>query len=243
MSILKHIIHQPFIFFTGLAALLHSTWSLGTLFAGQQPAFAWDSIRFWGWLLPALFIAFSLDVGQIFTSAEIRAGNRSAAKYATFAVFAVATFYLQWLYMAHHMPVLALAAGVRSEWLPFAQLLRDSALWLIPLLLPISTLMYTLSSDPQKEALVVEPPKAVTVNPLPSLPNESKTGEFLPVSNLALLPDDIQGHTVVCPHCGAEIGRYDSRRQATQALNGHLRHCPDYQPFSKNGHKEGESVI
>lgn len=144
MGILKHTVQQPFIFATGLAALIHSTWSLGTLFTGQQPTagLTWE---YAGWLIPALLIAFALDVGQIVTSAELRAGERTTAKYATFAVFAAATYYLQWLYIAHHMPALEMAAGVSADARPTATALRDAAIWIIPALLPLSTLLYTFS--------------------------------------------------------------------------------------------------
>lgn len=150
----KHIIQQPFVFATGLAALVHSTWSLGTLFSGKQPEAAFN-FQFIGWIAPAFLIAFALDVGQIVTSAEIRAGKRGAAKFATFAVFAAATYYLQWLYIAHHMPELQLAAGVRGEWSDFAKLVRDAAIWFIPALLPLSTLLYTFSSAEHDEHVAV----------------------------------------------------------------------------------------
>src|ERR1044071_5161041 len=100
MKLIRHIVAQPFVFATGLAALIRSTWALGTLFSGPQPE-GWALL---GWLIPAFLIAFSLDVGQIVTSAEIRAGQRTKAKYATFAVFSLATYYLQWTYIAAHMP-------------------------------------------------------------------------------------------------------------------------------------------
>lgn len=144
MNIKKHIIEQPFIFATGLAALIHSTWSLGTIFAGDQPT-AGLTISFIGWLTPALLISFALDIGQIVTSAEIRAGERTRAKYLTFIIFALATYYLQWLYIAHHMPELALAGGVRPQWAEMVALMRDFAVWIVPALLPLSTALYTMS--------------------------------------------------------------------------------------------------
>ncbi len=59
---LRHLSAQPFIVATGFAALIHSTWSLGTFFSGEQPH---DPVQFIFWLIPALLIAFSLDIGQI----------------------------------------------------------------------------------------------------------------------------------------------------------------------------------
>lgn len=150
MSTLKHIINQPFVFATGLAALIHSTWSLGTLFAGIQPDPS-DIVQFLGWIVPALLIAFAMDIGQIVTSAAIRERGLTFARGATFATFAFATYYLQWLYIAHHMPAMDLSAGVRSEWTSTAQLLRDGAIWIIPALLPLATLLYTFSDKAEHD--------------------------------------------------------------------------------------------
>ncbi len=157
-SVFAHLREQPFIVATGVAAFAHSTWTLGTWFAGMQPIVTanllegglngeWvaQSLRLVFWLLPAALIAAALDIGQIATSRDIQRGQRTFAKYATFGVFAVATYYLQWLYLAHHMPVVDLSIGIRSEMLEFAKWMRDVSIWLIPLLLPLSTLLYTFS--------------------------------------------------------------------------------------------------
>jgi len=149
MKILKHIFQQPFVTATGAAALVHSTWALGTLFAGEQPVGGWALI---GWLAPALLIAFALDVGQIVTSAEIRQNGLTWTRGFTFVVFAGATYYLQWLYIAHHMPALAIAAGVSDVARQTVVSMRDAALWIIPALLPLSTLLYTFSGG-QKTTL------------------------------------------------------------------------------------------
>jgi hypothetical protein len=144
MNILKHIYEQPFISATGAAALVHSTWSLGTLMSGNQPI-ADFSISFVGWLVPALLIAFALDIGQIVTSAKIRHDGLTASRAVTFGIFAFATYYLQLLYCIHHVPSLVLADGVRGEWQGAVTLIRDASIWIIPMLLPLSTLLYTLS--------------------------------------------------------------------------------------------------
>lgn len=141
---IKHLIQQPFVAATGVAALVHSTWSLGTFFSGVQPDSTFHLI---GWLVPALLIAFSLDVGQIVTSAEIRAHGLTPARAITFLVFALATYYLQWLYIAHHMPNMPLSTGISTHMQGAALALRDMALWIIPALMPASTLLYTFSSD------------------------------------------------------------------------------------------------
>lgn len=143
-SILKHTISQPFIASTALAAALHSTWTLGTLFAGVQPPAAF-SFEFIGWLVPALLIAFSIDIGLLATAGEIRAGQRTKAKYLTFGVLSLSMFYLQWVYLIAHTPAVPLSAGVSPTWAGIALTLRDAAIWIIPALLPLSTLLYTAS--------------------------------------------------------------------------------------------------
>lgn len=155
MKFLSHAMKQPFVFATGLAALIHSTWALGTLFSGQQPE-GWHLV---GWLIPALLIAFSLDVGQIVTSIEIREQGLTVGRGVTFFVFALATYYLQWLYIAHHMPALEMAAGISTIARSTALYMRDAALWFIPALLPLSTLLYTLTGRKTGAAPAVETPQ------------------------------------------------------------------------------------
>lgn len=241
MNIYKHIVEQPFIFATGIAALVHSTWSIGTLFSGKQPEAAF-TIQFIGWIAPAFLIAFALDVGQIATSAEIRAGNRTKAKYITFAVFAAATYYLQWLYIAHHMPQLELAGGVRGEWSWLATLFRDAALWIAPALLPTSTLLYTFSSDASQHVAAPQSnvePEIVTVQV------SAPVHEALPAPVAQLvIPQQDDSHVITCQACGW-TKRYDNPDSAKRGLATHLsKHCTavhlDQSPVHTmtNGHGE-----
>lgn len=217
MKIIEHVIHQPFVFATGLAALVHSTWSLGTLFSGKQPDASF-TIEFAGWLIPAFLIAFALDVGQIVTSAEIRGGQRTPMKYATFAVFAIATYYLQWLYIAHHMPELALADGVRATWSETATVLRDAAIWVIPALLPLSTLLYTFSGSEQVVEQVVQPPAVVPVKVMEPMVAQLPLG----------LPHDASHESSIvmeCPACGWTKA-YSNEDSARRGLATHqAKHC------------------
>ena len=153
-SVWQHVKQNAFIIATAGAALVHSTWTLGTLFSGMQPAIVASpsDAEFWNqvlkslaWHLPAFAIAFSLDVGQVVTSAEIRAGKRNKSKYATFFIFSAATFYLQMMYMVAHVPQLTLGGGVAVWMQNFVQSLVDHAILIVPFLLPASTLLYTFS--------------------------------------------------------------------------------------------------
>jgi hypothetical protein len=222
MNVLKHAVEQPFIFATGLAALVHSTWSLGTLFSGSEPdqfTIAWVA-----WLIPAFLIAFALDVGQIVTSSEIRAGSRSRRKYVTFAVFALATYYLQWVYMVHHMPALELSGGIRESWGDVVALFRDMAIWIIPALLPLSTLLYTLSSDDMSSEQQPEhKPGQVQIEHQPVKIEQ-------PVKEVAQLPEvlplDVYKAYVECESCGWSK-TYDEPDKAERGLRTHKSlHCP-----------------
>lgn len=229
MKFLTHIWKQPFVAATGLAALVHSTWALGTLFAGVQP----DGWQLLGWLAPALLIAFALDVGQIVTSYEIRSQGLTWTRGVTFTVFAGATYYLQWLYIAHHMPQLALAPGVRETWAGFATVMRDAAVWVIPALLPLSTLLYTFSggkpSAPETlkstvAASQLEMLKVQEVSP-PSLPDGA--GEVVE-----------QGDKYLARY-GSWEKTYPTRASAQRGLAGYKAQALKQPSVTWNGHTKG----
>jgi hypothetical protein len=204
MRVIKHITEQPFIFATGLAALVHSTWALATLFGGEAPQVidTASGFKFAYWLLPAMLIAFALDVGQISTSAEIRAGHNDYSKYFTFLVFALATYYLQWLYIAHHMPELELAPGISDYWRPVTASLRDLGMWIIPAFLPLSTTLYTVSARHENTAEnlaagvhVAAAPAVISVPPLEaapvSLPEPEEDTAQLPAFTDEVVEDEL----------------------------------------------------
>lgn len=232
MNALRHAISQPFISATGLAAFVHSTWALATLFGGQAPPMEF-SLAFAYWLIPAMLIAFALDVGQVATSAQIRAGERNWTKYITFGIFAIANYFLQWLYMSHHMPALALADGVRQQWQPVAELIRDASLWIIPAFLPLATWLYTVSeSEPSHE-----PKRTIEIMPvLPVAPQLTEKSDFQVVQEL---PDE--SYLTKCDACDWQ-GTYASAYQARQAHNAHVRRCSQRQTFSKNGKHHTELI-
>lgn len=160
--VLKSLWEHKFIAATGVSALIHSTWALGTLFAGEQPA---APLALAGWLIPAFLIAFALDMGQIATSAEIRHQGLTVSRGLTFFVFAAATYYCQWIYMAHHMPALAIAPGVSATAKATATYMRDAALWVIPAFLPLSTILYTFSNK-KADAKPAEDAPQIEIRPV-----------------------------------------------------------------------------
>lgn len=239
MKILKHLLDNPFVFATGLAALIHSTWSAATFFGGQQPE-GWQVV---GWLTPALLIAFALDIGQIVTSHDIRVHGLTWQRGVTFVVFAIATYYLQWLYTSHHMPALALAAGVRSEWSSFAGVMSDAAMWVIPALLPLSTLLYTFSGQraPVIGTPAINTEASITAMPAPGVPL-IRVAELprleLPTEAQLPLPEPAPAalHEAVCPACGWTKDGYGSADLAARALRVHRsQHCAASSQLVANG--------
>lgn len=236
MQFLKHMSENLFITFTGIAALVHSTWALGTMFSGVAPE--GNALAYAGWLLPAFFVAFAMDVGQISTSAAIRHHGLTWQRALAFSVFAVATYYLQFLYIAHHMPSLAIAAGVSEfhHWTVVTA--RDAAIWILPLLLPLSTMLYTISDGDKKgEQRGPAHPEPIITVAMPEKPmleeNTSDTQEL----SMELIPQ--AKFTAYCPDCGWEK-EYDDSKRADRALNTHKSiHCPkkhEQEKVAQNGH-------
>jgi hypothetical protein len=231
MKFLKHMSENLFITFTGIAALVHSTWSLGTMFSGQAPD-AGDWLAYAGWVLTAFFVAFAMDVGQISTSAAIRHNGLTWQRGLAFFVFAVATYYLQFLYIAHHLPLMALAEGISEFHRPFVKTSVDAAIWILPLLLPLSTMLYTISDGDSKEQIVSEPfaePTITLITPEISVPLlfEEKVNNLS--GDLKLEEEIIKEpkYPAHCADCGWER-EYENPETAKRALKTHMSvHCPN----------------
>lgn len=178
MGILRHIISQPFVASTSIAALVHSTWSLCTFMGGDQPT---DPLHLFGWLAPGFLLAFSLDVGLLWTAVSINRKEGGKGMYAAMGVLLLAMFYLQWLYMAIHLPEVSLGAGVRQQWVDAISLGRDLSLFVVPALLPISVGLFTFSRRDAHETTVIhstETALVTTVEPLTvELPDKDKMSQ------------------------------------------------------------------
>lgn len=235
MKFLRHLFENPFITFTGLAALVHSTWSLGTIFSGAAPSGDW--LGWIGWVLPAFFIAFALDVGQISTSAKIRHYGLTWQRGLAFFVFSIATYYLQFLYIAHHMPNLDIAEGV-SEFHQWAVITaRDAAIWILPLLLPLATMLYTISDGDSREQPIVptHPEPTITIQKPENPLLEEKSSDIADL-NIELIPQ--AKFLADCPDC-VWVKEYDDSKTAARALNTHRSiHCPARHELKaeQNGH-------
>lgn len=217
-----------FVIATGFAALSHSTWTLSVVFGGPEPV--QFSQTWWAWLIPGFLIAFSFDVGQVAISVELRNGERARAKYIAFAVLAVSTYLLQWWYLAHHFPLLALAEGLRADWKPFASLVSDAIVWVAPALLPLATTLYTAGYAKPKRVAQSTNRVQNSAKPVQNSAIAERTKERIALPDqpsLAALPEPSMTAMFIakCDACGKEWP-CESERARTNKLNAHKRFCP-----------------
>lgn len=236
-SFLLTVLAHVFVATTAVAAFIHSTWALATMFNGLEPpqmTQAW-----WGWVIPAALMAFAIDVGQIATSAQIQYGQRTRAKYATFAVLAIATYYLQWLYIAHHLPNLQLSSGINPNVLAFAVGFRDLAVWALPAMFPTATLMYTFSyAKPTRTRTITATQTRTSVRieePLAENKSQEQIAPAIAGELQAGAPANL--HLAKCEFCNWQKA-YPTPRGAINGLNAHMGHN---HPASANVEKGGIS--
>lgn len=153
-NVISYVREHLFILSTAAAATPHTVWVAATLFAGVAPAADIGdpaSVAAWlEWLLPGVALAFAYDAGLVAISTKLKHGETSVGMYSAFALLSVATYFSQWLFVVHHFPALTLSAGVRADWRETVELIRDSAIWILPLMLPLAITLYTFSHGKQK---------------------------------------------------------------------------------------------
>lgn len=210
----KYVIAHIFVTLAGVSSMMHNTWTMGYYFNGQQPSVEnissfIDFIHFMGWILPAFFAAFTIDVGLIVTSYEIKKDGLSFWRGLTFVSLALAAYYLQWLYLGNHMPELALSDSIVGSNRDYALLLNGAAMWILPAVLPVSIILSTFSGDNQ------EKPRRKQ--------HESK--QVQKFEDMPLMPIEENQHIAICDVCGWQSEPKESSGKAAQSLAGHKRNC------------------
>lgn len=153
MNIWKHFKEQPFIVLVALAALPHTAWAIGTYTQGVQPSVSdWPSlVTALAWLVPPLAFAIAMDIGQVVTAGEIRAGNRSKWLVATFYSLAIFTYICQLLHGMHHYPKLEIGSGAAPFVVSVGSIISQCAVFVLPVLLPAATVLYAMAyHQPEK---------------------------------------------------------------------------------------------
>jgi len=242
-TLIKLITHHGFIFATSIAMFVHSTWTFNTLFAGEQPVLdgtlaAW--VPYLLWVTPGALIAAAIDIGQVQTSSKLMRASgwtRRIALSVTFVVLAIAGYYLQWFHLVHHMPALSFGEGLAPATQDAVRTARDAAIYIIPALLPISTILYTMSeigehSEPGTPAVpMIQIDRVNTENALAPVKSD-----FAELPERLQADEDITEYTAECDACGW-TKEYDNAESARRGLATHLsRHCTAQVPeYSMNG--------
>lgn len=210
-------IFELFIIGTGIAAFIHSTWAVATYFGGVEPE--QFTPHWWGWMLMGGFVAFAMDVGQVATSALIRAGHNARGYKITFAVFALATYFTQFLYIIAHAPTVQLAPGVAEQYRWIAGAIRDASIFIFPALLPVSTFLYTFSQNAEVPRAKSEKQSAKSAQWVVQNPEQPST-----VETPLLPPSSALTFETKCDEC-EWIGKdYKSQIAADRALRAHKQH-------------------
>lgn len=167
MNIFKSITHHIkdtsiFVLAVSLAAVAHSSWTFSTILGGVEPPDVGERIP---WMLTGLFLAFSLDIGLLALSSEIRHGRRSFGRFVAFVVLAAAMAYLQTVFCLTHAPLLTLSKAVRPEWINGAQLILDLAVFLTPALLPVAIVLHTFSGEKAEQFVQPSTAEDLRLNP------------------------------------------------------------------------------
>ena len=185
----------------------------------------------WAWVVPAFAIAFSIDAGQIAISVELRNGERTRWKYIAFVILAIATYFLQWLYLIAHVPMIPLGTGVAAQHATLVAMIRDFAIWVVPGLLPISTVLYTFGYAPVRRAKATAKPVPPPAMPMQSPAKQTAIVPLQKADDLTIEMPDTQSvqavalaFPIVCPDCNWH-GEYGTQRAATNALTAHRRHA------------------
>jgi hypothetical protein len=206
-TVFKHLSEQPFLAAVSAAAVVHSSWSLSSYFAGLEPPIEADTGRWLIWIVPGFLLAFSIDVGLLSLSHHIRHGQRNWTKLIAFFVLSLAMAYSQFLYISAHLPMIALGAGVPDTMRASVQSVKDVAVWVLPALLPTALILYAFSDRPAAQAESTER----------SLSAGTSESALVAVEQPVAYP-------VACPDCNW-TGTYATEESARSALRGHKGHC------------------
>lgn len=133
-----------------IATFTHTSWGASMSFEGLPPT-GDDWLVHAQWAVAGYLIAIAIDVGM-FMSARFVAKTRSWSMAIAFLVAAVSSFYMQVLYIYHHSPAITNGAGVSPYWKESLVGLIDARVILLPLLLPVLAVVYTLSRMAAEDA-------------------------------------------------------------------------------------------
>lgn len=154
-----------FVILLSVAAIVHSAWSINSVFSGHEPTPMYSS-DWWGWYLPGFLMALTIDVGLIQFIFKLQRGARDRALIVGYLLLCALMAFGQFIYVASHMADIVPSAGVASYDLTLTNALIKAALYVYPLALPVVSAIYAFSVRGQSTppAIVSTGERDVTVN-------------------------------------------------------------------------------
>lgn len=215
LQIFRHAL-LLFIVFTAVAAFVHSSWVLSTMFGGVEPTYdPWILGEHFKWAVSGWLIAFSLDFGMMTISHDIQEGNGNGWKWVAFFILSFFTYILQLSFMAIHKPPMQLSDGVDPYIGHAAKVVLDYGLYIFPAMLPSSTAIYTLAyRNAPVETVNIPEPNATDNKLVPVKP------EIIPVNEPTLSAPTT--FPAICNICNWHE-EYNTPHQAKVNLTKHMK--------------------
>lgn len=127
-----------------LATFNHTTWAGAFLFEGAAPT---GSLEVALWYFKGALLATAIDVGMYTTSKSLveARGFSIFMLVLAFTIAAAGSFYTQLVYILSHTPQYTISEGVSSFWSLKLSPLTDARVILLPAMLPLLAIVYTLA--------------------------------------------------------------------------------------------------
>ena len=124
-----------------IATFQHTTWAAATVFEGAAPQ---DPIALNWWYFKGSLLAVAIDIGMLVAARELRK-KWNWVMVIAFVIAAIASFYTQILFSLAHTSEFKLAAGVSSYWEEFLDPLIQARVVLVPAMLPLFAIIFTIT--------------------------------------------------------------------------------------------------
>lgn len=155
-----------------IATFQHSMWSAAMTFDGNPPIGP-ISLETFHWYFNGALLAITIDIGMLLIAKELRK-SQNAALVIAFAIAALSSFYMQIMYSMNHTEILKSGAGVTPYWQTTLSPIMDARIILVPLMLPLFSVIYTIAQIRMAKT-DIEEIKGVVITEQPTTPKQSPT--------------------------------------------------------------------
>lgn len=140
------------------ATFQHTTWSAAMTFEGPRPI-GGSVFQEVSWYINGVLLAIAIDIGMLVAARELARRATFITRFVLTTAFltaALASFYTQVLYSAYHTNGWVWGQGVTGAWVDHLQPFVDARVVIIPAMLPVFAIVYTLAQIAQQTGIKVE---------------------------------------------------------------------------------------